>query len=604
MPINSRKLLLLSVLLLGLMVVTTGCLDFLSDDDDITPEETFYQLTVNIEGQGEVEPEGGEFEEDTIVTLAVDPADDYEFDGWSGTDAGQVSHKEGNEYQITMDGDKELTAVFKDTKDPDDEDEDEELTVEDAKDLVASINDSGTQLRETMDQELETIEDNLTNQVSPYMKELGGRMARIELLLSTWQADILGGWEDMKADFGAPGEYTLTSNDEGLEVDEKADIDDEFDEKDDWEWTLNYEDQTVIISASRLDEITYSEDDYHVIDLSQAEFDYSHSSEVDDQLDYGFNFKIESSDQHQLILEDEREKIILPGEGRIDLEGKITDSSTIIIDGEERDFGAVTLDLWMEGSQNSLEIGGSFDSPYLNTGGNYKIQGLEYELDEDRMEIFMDSMELSGDIELIDVARLDGELDISFDSSHQFEDNDQDIAISLPTTITLDGKYEAWDESVYLGSMDEAAFLELNLDYSQFDLSEEESEDNFLDADLDLSGKFEKDGFHPFTVEVELEREGMKELNSDYTLVFINEDYIKGTMQTSEEEFVFQAEDNRGLDIDLAIDYEEHDEMQKVGQIKDPATGRQLAEIYFEGYLLDGSLYVDFADGISTTLLY
>ncbi|MBS3817576.1 MAG: hypothetical protein KGY76_08455 [Candidatus Thermoplasmatota archaeon] len=75
--------------------------------------ETF-NLTLNIDGNGAVEVDGQdvedgwtqEYEEGANVTLTATADDGYTFDGWDGAD------KTGQEIEVTMDSDKEITATF------------------------------------------------------------------------------------------------------------------------------------------------------------------------------------------------------------------------------------------------------------------------------------------------------------------------------------------------------------------------------------------------------------------------------------------------------------------------------------------------------------
>ncbi len=79
------------------------------DTDQIT-----YELEINIEGKGTVEVDGTEFADGdtdtyldgTDLTLEADPAEGWEFDEWQGTD------ETGESIIITMDEDKEITAIF------------------------------------------------------------------------------------------------------------------------------------------------------------------------------------------------------------------------------------------------------------------------------------------------------------------------------------------------------------------------------------------------------------------------------------------------------------------------------------------------------------
>ncbi|MEF8874652.1 MAG: PQQ-binding-like beta-propeller repeat protein, partial [Candidatus Thermoplasmatota archaeon] len=73
-------------------------------------EIEWYNLTVNIEGEGEVtiDPDQTEFEDGTEVNLTAEPAENWEFVTWSG-DYGSTEE----EITITMDSDMEITATFR-----------------------------------------------------------------------------------------------------------------------------------------------------------------------------------------------------------------------------------------------------------------------------------------------------------------------------------------------------------------------------------------------------------------------------------------------------------------------------------------------------------
>ena len=110
----------------------------MDEDKEITAWfEEEYTLTVNIEGEGEVdrEPDQAYYEPGTDVTLTAYPDDDYEFDEWTGDYQG-----EDEKIIITMDEDKSVTAHFEEldpayfeveiTNYDDEVEEGEEATVE------------------------------------------------------------------------------------------------------------------------------------------------------------------------------------------------------------------------------------------------------------------------------------------------------------------------------------------------------------------------------------------------------------------------------------------------------------------------------------------
>jgi len=94
------------VIVLGLVVsMCVGCGD--DDDDD---NDNQYSLTITKEGQGSVssDPSGGDYDENTVVTLTAtgdDPA--WMFSEWSGDLTGSE-----NSAEITMSSDRNVTATF------------------------------------------------------------------------------------------------------------------------------------------------------------------------------------------------------------------------------------------------------------------------------------------------------------------------------------------------------------------------------------------------------------------------------------------------------------------------------------------------------------
>jgi len=89
-------------------------------DSDKTVTANFaleeYTLTVNIEGDGIVtkDPEQGPYACGTVVTLTPQAEPCWYFDSWSGTDAGDIAGA-GPSYTLTMDGNKTVTAIFKES---------------------------------------------------------------------------------------------------------------------------------------------------------------------------------------------------------------------------------------------------------------------------------------------------------------------------------------------------------------------------------------------------------------------------------------------------------------------------------------------------------
>ncbi|MFO7819163.1 MAG: S8 family serine peptidase [Halanaerobacter sp.] len=86
-------------------------------DDDYTVTAVFeesqvlYDLTVNVEGQGSVTPQSGEYEVNEDVQLEASAADGWIFKEWEGIDSTD------NPYTLSMDNNYTITAVFEEVID-------------------------------------------------------------------------------------------------------------------------------------------------------------------------------------------------------------------------------------------------------------------------------------------------------------------------------------------------------------------------------------------------------------------------------------------------------------------------------------------------------
>ncbi len=89
----------------------------MNEDMEITAqfkqETVEYDLTINIDGEGSVDPSEGThtYEEGEEVTITATADEGWSFKEWTGTD------ESGEEITITMDDDKEITATFEEDDD-------------------------------------------------------------------------------------------------------------------------------------------------------------------------------------------------------------------------------------------------------------------------------------------------------------------------------------------------------------------------------------------------------------------------------------------------------------------------------------------------------
>ena len=111
-------LLLVFALISGLSLACTGLIPGVTEEPEEEPaveepvikEPTTNTLAVGSTDGGEVaEPGEGAFDYDegAVVTLTANPAEGWEFDGWSGETSGTDLTT-----TVTMDGDKSVTVTF------------------------------------------------------------------------------------------------------------------------------------------------------------------------------------------------------------------------------------------------------------------------------------------------------------------------------------------------------------------------------------------------------------------------------------------------------------------------------------------------------------
>lgn len=97
------------MILLGLVLV------FLlsSMSCDTTTPSVLYTLTIQTEGNGQVEPSSGtEYKQGTMVTLKVFPEEGWEFHGFAGEHGYLVVYVKENQYQLLMDDHRDIKALF------------------------------------------------------------------------------------------------------------------------------------------------------------------------------------------------------------------------------------------------------------------------------------------------------------------------------------------------------------------------------------------------------------------------------------------------------------------------------------------------------------
>ena len=107
---KKHKLFWFLVVFSFVLIIISGCSTEVIND----LAESKFELNISIEGEGSVEPDEGEYDKDTTVDLTVTPDSGWTFSHWNCTNSDDVDEVVGEigEWQILMDSDKHLTAVF------------------------------------------------------------------------------------------------------------------------------------------------------------------------------------------------------------------------------------------------------------------------------------------------------------------------------------------------------------------------------------------------------------------------------------------------------------------------------------------------------------
>ena len=104
---KKAKFLGLFILAVSLTIILASC----DMGETVETDPTYYDLTIEVDGEGTTEPAPGtyEYEEGTTVDLEVTPEEGWKFDSWDGN----VQDSEAAETSILMESNETVTAVFK-----------------------------------------------------------------------------------------------------------------------------------------------------------------------------------------------------------------------------------------------------------------------------------------------------------------------------------------------------------------------------------------------------------------------------------------------------------------------------------------------------------
>lgn len=488
---------------------------------------------------------------------------------------------------------------------------DNETSVQDAEDLVNTINDSGIQMKDTIESTFPQAGTKFEQEVSPYMQNLGKKLEYFTRTLEVWS-------EGDDGDLLAPGEYTGEWSGGEFILTKVNPYDIEQGQNLIWDITFNnyyLEDtiDTVTIEMTNPDEVEVVDESAGriiEIDLTRAEFQYYQKMNNDHNLysvDIGFTLNTDSyqtitlKDKDDYDLEYEYE-VKVPDLAQVNMNGIMIDK-TIMNIGEEtyEPIGQVIVAglLAVDTKDNNrIDYSGLFDSEKLNLYGNMSLIFSSFppyaEITEDNIPI-LSGISYSGSLST-DFMTLSGDFSIEL--------TEVESEGLMPRTIIINGSYKYLDDQAT--TENEYVMLDGSLgfaiDYStRTDFEESEGPGNYIGGVISFSGGFEKGNFHPLNLDLNIDREGYTEYSADLEYIFGDGKFINAILGYNGSVINFEAYNEKGIKIMFTIDEnEDYTKSKKIGTI----TNYYKSETFAEIYVVDMQPEIHFSNGNIISFMY
>jgi len=475
----------------------------------------------------------------------------------------------------------------------------DDTTVQDAKDLVAELKTHGLNLQTTVSGQTDQIENNITEQVAPYLEAVGARLGMIGDTLELWETLLPDG--DTTSQKG-PGTYIINSDSAGepeiISYTEQEDL-----TADIWTWDLSDEatGSRLVIQITNISDIITEDADTGEInaDLTAAEYHYSFDLEGDGTSDWNFDFTLTSSAEETITETDEEGtyNLTVPRIMEVSVEGTLADDlheagaqfanlagiGTVAVNGD------LSLDLE---SDNTLSFQGNFNSAELDLTGDLLLELADAEFPsyaELKNEGGGQLVKLTTDSTLETKAvALEGTTEIQFI-------NPEELATPVPNVITFNGIYQDITEPEGLmltGS------LEVDPDFDNYDFAELDSDTNYPPVVVELDGQLENTKYNDVGLTVTVDRDGYQHVVSEFRYEFSGDKFITGMAIFDAEtvvDLVATNQDNLGV----AIKPGQYDRTAKIGEITNYSGG----EVFGEIILIGGEPVIDYSDQTSDVLL-
>jgi len=612
----NKKILIITMILI-LSVILIGCSSPGDDTEDpLEGSETNTIQGTVIDGSDLISGVEVTLEESN-KTKITDSNGNYQFsdldDGtytltFYKTDV--IDPEETREVQVS--GGKEVIANF---------DLSEDLTgLESAKYFVENLNNSGMQMKNTINNQMEDVETKMTDEVIPRLENLGQKVNYsiqfIQLVLGEHFPDSDVNYNDHKFsstnDFTwlKPGTYTIDYSNDLPKIildEENGGYNDS--NKGIWNWEISRSSKEFkdVILVEIINPENVVDKENNIIYLYKAEFHYKHQLINKDTNEVVFeingDFNITNENTKEIIVDNSdspNTTLVFPEDGQIKMEGTMSDNLT---SNDYEPLGEVSIKTTIENnvaSNNEISFDGTFTSDFIESSGDFSIEFYSLPGDQDIISNSytpkVKNINYQGDLTILETAKISGGLSVTLREEDQY-----------PKTINLSGSFQDINsDGSYSFKLD--GDLAIDPNYDNYDPSlEETSQDNYIAGKIDFEGSFEKDGFAPITLSTSTNREGYNETSSQLRFEFNDGSYIDagqnkpGGIFTTENTTSIEAYNQSDLKFTLEIKgNNDYSTEKNVGNIVDVNNSETYADII----LKEGQLTVRFADGEEMSLFY
>jgi len=518
----------------------------------------------------------------------------------------------------------------------------------DAKNFVGDLKTHGLALRDAGQQQAQKIEDNLKNEVVPYMVSLGYGFHKISDIIEIWGYIVSQAFEN---EYGV-GEFTV--NVDNWDTDEAFIISgpspaENLAELSTWDYTINFTNTgeedlgTATISITNpIDLYNYEETiegTYitidETIDFRNAEFTLDYTEAIGN-VNYSLDCSLDSSsyelveftdtdtyyDYDELYTEEWNTTVYVPTVSTAQLDGTIEDDTITDEDGVFSDiygqiFGStedipaeipvldsVTINNTLSvdfNNNNDITFNGSFVADAFTYSGNGSFDFIESPLISLENEEYplLDSINLEMTNFETNVFRISGGLDVDFTTKTIQESVGYTYDFSVPDEITYQGTYQ--DISIENGfKLDGTLVIDPYFEDFSIDLTEEymETEDNYLGGKILLSGSLTNATDANFNLAYfNIYRDGYHHGSTEFRYEFGSGHYIEGEASFGEgQPFKFRAANDQNLSLNMKV--YDWSSVTRVGTIKNYYENKLYGEIY-----TDTDPYVNYSDNTTETLL-